>query len=120
MQTLTKQRGVSLSGLVWVGGLLIVVGLLAMKLLPAYIEYYQVKKIFASMEQAGDIKGSVRDIRSSFDKRNAIEDVKSVRSEDLEISKEGGETIISASWSTKIPLVANASACLDFTVTTAK
>ena len=120
MQTLTKQRGISLTGLIVVGGLLIVVGVVGMKLLPAYIEYFSVKKIFASMEAAGDIKGSVRDIRSSFDKRNAIEDVKSVQSQDLEITKEGGETVISASWSTKIPIVGNASACLDFSVTTAK
>ena len=120
MQTLTKQRGVSLTGLIVVGGLLIVVGVLGMKLLPAYIEYFTVKKIFASMEAAGDIKGSVRDIRSSFDKRNAIEDVKSVASQDLEITKEGGETVISVSWSTKIYLVGNASACLDFSVTSAK
>jgi len=120
VQTLKKQRGVSLTGLIFGGGLLVVVGIVGMKILPAYIEYFTVKKIFASMEQAGDIKGSVRDIRSSFDKRNAIEDVKSVRSEDLEISKEGGETVITASWSSKITLVGNASACLDFTVTTAK
>ena len=120
MRSLTKQRGVSLTGLIVVGGLLIVVGIVGMKVLPAYIEYFTVKKIFASMEAAGDIKGSVRDIRSSFDKRNAIEDVKSVSSQDLEITKEGGETVISAAWSTKIPLVGNASACLDFAVTTAK
>src|SRR5438045_6239430 len=116
----TKQRGMSLVGLIFGGGLLAFVAIVGMKLLPAYIEYFSVKKIFASMEQAGDIKGSVRDIRSSFDKRNAIEDVKSVKSEDLEITKEGGETVITASWSSKITLVGNASACFDFTVTTAK
>ena len=120
MQTLTKQRGLSLSGLIFGGAVLAFVGIVGMKVLPAYIEYFTVKKIFASMEQAGDIKGSVRDIRRAFDLRNAIEDVKSVRSEDLDISKEGGETIVTASWSTKIPLIGNASACLDFTVTTAK
>jgi Domain of unknown function (DUF4845) len=120
LRTLRKQRGVSLSGLIVVGGLLIVVGVVGMKLLPAYIEYFKMKKIFAAMEQAGDIKGSVRDIRSSFDKRNAIEDVGSVKSEDIEISKEGGETVLTVSWSTKVPIVGNASACLDFTVTTAK
>jgi hypothetical protein len=117
---LTKQRGMSLTTLIVGGGLLAFVGIVGMKVLPAYIEYFSMKKIFASMEQAGDIKGSVRDIRSSFDKRNAIEDVKSVKSEDLEITKEGGETIITASWSTRVPLIGNASACLDFTVTTAK
>jgi hypothetical protein len=120
LQTLTKQRGMSLSTLIFGGGLIALLAVVGMKLLPAYIEFFAVKKIFASMEQAGDIKGSVRDIRSSFDKRNAIEDVKSVKSEDLEITKEGGETVISVSWSTKIYLVGNASACLDFSVTSAK
>lgn len=114
------QRGVSLSGLIWVLAILAFIGIMAAKLLPSYIEYFTVKKMFASMEQSGDLKGSVREIRMSFDRRNAIEDVKSVKPEDLEISKVGGETVVSANWSVKVPLVSNISACLDFAVTTAK
>jgi Tfp pilus assembly major pilin PilA len=104
-----KQRGLSLVNLI-IG--LAVVGFLAVmaaKMMPAYIEYFAVKKMLAAMEQAGDLKGSVRDIRTSYERRNAIEDVKSVRGEDLEVTKEGGETVVSASWS-----------CLDFAATTAK
>jgi len=115
-----KQLGVSLTGLI---GTLAVLGFLAVmaaKLVPAYIDYFAVKKIFKSMEQAGDLKNSVRDIRKSFDTRNTIEDVRSVKGEDLEVTKEGGETVLSANWSVKVPLVANVSACLDFSVTTAK
>ena len=115
-----KQRGISLMGLIFwlaIGGFL---AIMAAKLLPAYIEYFAVKKMMAAMDQAGDVKGTVRDIRASFDRRNAIEDVKSVRGEDLEITKEGGETVITATWAVKVPLVYNAAACLDFMVTTAK
>ena len=72
------------------------------------------------MEQAGDLKGSVRDIRKSFERRNAIEDVKSVQGEDLEVTKEGGEAVVTATWSVRVPMVHNVSTCLDFTVTTAK
>jgi hypothetical protein len=93
---------------------------MAAKLMPAYIEFFAVKKILAAMEQAGDLKNPVREIRRSFDTRNAIEDVKSVKGEDLEITKEGGETVVSANWSVKVPLVNNIAACLDFAVTTAK
>lgn len=115
-----RQLGVSLKGAIFWMAILGFLGVMAAKLLPAYVEYFAVKKMLASMEQAGDLKGTVRDIRLSFDKRNAIEDVKNVRPDDLEITKEGGETVVTANWSVRVPLVSNVSACLDFTATTAK
>ena len=115
-----NQRGVTLTGLIITLAIVGVVGVLAAKLMPAYIEYFAVKKMLASMEQAGDLKGTVRDIRRGFDTRNAIEDVKSVKGEDLEVTKEGGETVVSANWSVKVPMLNNVSACIDFAVTTAK
>jgi Tfp pilus assembly protein PilE len=115
-----KQRGISLMGLIITLGVLGFLAVMAAKLMPAYIDYFAVKKIFKSMEQAGDLTKPVREIRKSFDTRNTIEDVKSVKGDDLEVTKEGGETILTASWSVKVPLVANVSACLDFNVTTAK
>ena len=115
-----KQSGISLMNLIIGLGVLGFLGVMAAKLLPSYVEYFAVKKMFASMEQAGDLKGSVRDIRASFERRNAIEDVKSVRGEDLEVTKEGGEAVVTATWSVRVPMVHNVSTCLDFTVTTAK
>lgn len=115
-----KQSGISLMNLIIGLGVLGFLGVMAAKLLPSYVEYFAVKKMFASMEQAGDLKGSVRDIRASFERRNAIEDVKSVRGEDLEVTKEGGEAVVTATWSVRVPMVSNVSTCLDFTVTTAK
>lgn len=114
-----KQRGVSLVGLIMTLAVLAVIAVMAAKLVPVYIEYFAVKKMFSAMDQAGDFKGTVREIRSSFERRNAIEDVKSVKQDDLEITKEGGETVVSVSWSVKVPLMGNASACLDFTVSSA-
>ena len=115
-----KQRGISLMGLIVTLGVLGFLVVMAAKLMPAYIDYFSVKKMFKTMEQAGDMKNGVREIRRSFDTRNAIENVQAVKGDDLEITKEGGETIVSANWSVKVPLVSNVSACLDFSVTTAK
>jgi len=116
-----KQLGVSLIGAMVVIALLGVVGLSAAKLMPAYLEYLSVKKIFNQMQSTGSLSAmSVRDIRFEYEKRNAIEDIKSVRGDDLEISKAGGETVLSASWSVKVPMAGNLSACLDFYVTTGK
>ena len=118
---MVKQRGLSLWGVII--GLAVVgfVGVSAAKLLPAYMEYLSVKKIFNQMESTGSLSAmSVRDIRFDYEKRNAIEDVKNVRADDIEITKAGGETVMSAAWSVKVPMVGNASACLDFYVTTGK
>lgn len=113
-----KQRGITITGTIVTLGVLGFVGVMAAKLMPAYLEYASVKKIFKTMEQGGQTKGTVRDIRYAYEKLNAIEDVKSVRGEDLEISKQGGETVISATWSVRVPMVYNINACLDFYATT--
>jgi len=115
-----KQRGVSLTGLITTLAVVGFLGVMAAKLVPAYIDYFAVKKMFASMEQAGDFKLSVREIRKSFETRNTIESVNDVHGDDLEIGKEGGETVVSVSWSKKISMVGNMSMCLDFYVTSAK
>jgi hypothetical protein len=116
----SKQLGFELkTAIIWMA----VLGFLAImgaKLMPSYIEYFTVKKMLRAMEEQGDLKGTVRDIRVAFDKRNAIEDVKNVKPDDLEITKEGGEAVVTANWSVRVPLVHNISACLDFTATTAK
>jgi len=113
------QRGISLVGLIITLAVVGFIGVMAAKLIPAYVDYFAVRKMFAAMEAAGDLKGNVRDIRHSFELRNNIESVNDVHPEDLEITKEGGETVMSVSWSKKVPLVSNISACLDFYVTTA-
>jgi Tfp pilus assembly protein PilE len=116
---MVRQRGISLIGLIVTLAVLGFVGVMAAKLIPAYIDYAAVKKMFASMEANGDLKGNVHEIRKSFERRNNIENVQDVKPDDLEITKEGGETVISVSWSKKVPLVSNISACLDFYVSTA-
>jgi hypothetical protein len=115
-----KQRGVSLTGAIFWMAIIGFTGVMAAKLLPAYIDYFAVRKMFAAMEQNGETKGTVAHIRDAYDRRNAIEDVKAVVGRDLDISKAGGETVVTAAWSQKVPLFSNLNACMDFVVTTEK
>jgi hypothetical protein len=115
-----KQQGITLMGAL--GGMIVLafIGLFAAKLLPSYIEFFSVKKILSSMEAQGDTKGTVRDIRLAFDRKNSIEGAQSVKGDDLEITKEGGDAVVTATWSVRVPMIYNFSACLDFVATTAK
>lgn len=114
------QRGISLTNALLGMIVLAAVGLFGAKLTPAYLEYFAVKKMLAAMESSGETRGSVREIRNAWARRNTIEGVKSVAPDDLEITKEGGEAVVTAVWATKVPIIGNFSACLDFSATTAK
>jgi hypothetical protein len=110
-----RQRGVSLFGmLLW--GIVIVLGaVLVMKVLPAYIEFYTIKKVLVAIGQDPDIKTmSNASIRDKFNKRSQIDEIHSVKPENLEISREAGVTIVSADYSFQTKLFGNISLLVDF------
>ena len=108
-----RQLGLSIIGLVLTSVVLILVLLLLMKTLPPYMEFFTAKKFVnqIAQEQRG---GSVLDIRKAWQLKTAVENVESVSDKDLEITKEGGEVVISFAYRKDIPLFANVGVYLDF------
>ena len=82
-----RQTGVTLMGLLVGSFVLVLVALLAMRLVPAYIEYFTVKKAVVGIakELAGR-EGSVSDVRRAFENRTVIDDIKAVKSTDLVVT----------------------------------
>lgn len=116
-----KQQGATLVGMIFVAGLIVAVAILAAKLAPPYIEFMSVKKILNAMATSGDLKTmSPQELRTSFSKRADIDNIRSVQPEDLTISREGSEAVVSVEYSVKVPVAANVSALLDFSASTAK
>lgn len=110
-----KQRGVSMLGFMLVAVVVIMFAVLAMKLVPAYIEYFSVKKILNAMGQDSEIKAmSNADIRSAFSKRADVGYVTVVKPSDLNIDRSGGNLVISTEYEYRTPLVANISLIVDF------
>ena len=110
-----KQRGVSMLGFMFVAIAVIIVAVLAMKLVPAYIEFYSVKKILNAMGQDSETKSmSNNEIRNAFSKRASVGYVTVVKPEDLNIERSGGNMVISTEYEYRAPLVANISLVVDF------
>lgn len=89
--------------------------LLGFKLIPAYTEDLTIKKHFRTI--AGDStysSGNRRDIENAFSNRATVDRIEVISPKDIIVSKEGGGITLSASYTTRIPLVYNISACLDF------
>ncbi len=115
----SEQRGLTMFGFLFVIVVLGVGALLAMKVVPAYIEFFSVKKILTAMGQEPDLKAkSNAEIRSDFMKRAGVSYVTVVKPEDLRIDRRGGVPVVSADYEFRTPLVGNASLVIDFSAST--
>ena len=108
-----NQRGITLMGLLIAGIIVVIVAIGGLKIAPAYIEYFKVKKAVSAIAQ-GTPGGSVADVRMAFDRRAAIDDIDVITGKDLEVTKEGNELVVSANYTKQIPLFSNISVVINF------
>jgi Tfp pilus assembly protein PilV len=114
-QLKNNQRGLSMIGFLFVAVVLIFVAMLAMKLVPAYIEFFSVKKILATMGQDSSLRSkSNAEIRSDFSKRADASYVDVVESSDLTIERSSAGTVVSVDYEFRTKLLGNASLVVDF------
>ena len=113
------QRGVALSGLIFWGIIIALVAILGMKVAPTTIEYYKVlKDAKATVNKVGP-DATVADVRKTFDNFANIDSLE-FKSEQLDISKDGGKIVASFDYDKKIPLFANVSLVINYKGSTAE
>lgn len=111
------QRGLSMIGFLFVATVVVVCVMIGFRVAPSYIEYYSVTKALEqSLYEAKDLN-SAAEIRKAFQKHADAGYIESVSGKDVDVVKNKNEVTASASWTRKLPLVANASLLLDFEAT---
>ena len=114
-KTIQEQKGLSLSSLLIWSGILALAAILGMKLVPVYMEYSLIKKNLTAIARETDpLSTNPNHIRLSFNKRAQIDNIQSVGGQDIKINKENGRIVLSAKYTTKIPLISNLSLDIDF------
>ncbi len=113
--TSRKQQGISLSGLMIWSFVLILVSIVGMKLIPAYIENATIKRTLLAVATESNLRTNNEEIRQSFNRRASIDNIKAINGQDIIIDKKSDKVVLSASYSVKIPLLANVSLYIDFT-----
>ena len=110
-----QQRGLTMFSFLFFAIVFIAIAMLAMKLVPAYIEFFSVKKILATMGQDADLKSkSNADIRNDFSKRASVGYVTVVKPEDIDVERQAGVPVISVEYEFRTKLVGNVSLVVDF------
>lgn len=113
----TRQRGLTLLGLIIGLFILVVVALFAMKLIPSYLEYASAKNAIEAIvrEQQANTPAEVR---NAFDARAQIDDIRTIKGQDLEITKEGNALVLGFSYRKEVPLFTNVGLYIDYVAST--
>jgi hypothetical protein len=91
----------------------------AMKVAPAYLDFITAKKAIVAVAAGEGRTGNVSEIRKAFDRRAAVDSISVVTGAEQEVSKDGGDVVISFAYAKKIPLFYNVSLLIDFAASTA-
>ena len=110
-----KQNGMTFIGLVLVIAAVIFLAVIGMKVVPAYLEFVNVKNAIKKAANSADTS-SKKEVASAFDKSASIDNITVIKGSDLVVN--GG--VISVEYQVVVPIVANASVLLDFSATSAK
>jgi hypothetical protein len=110
-----RQRGLSLVSLIFLGVIAIVLLTIGFKLVPSLIEYLAIDRDVQKIKNEGS---TVREIRSAFDKYATIDDIKSISSKDLDITKDGDGVVITYAYSYSVPLADNVRLVIDYSGST--
>lgn len=110
-----NQRGLTMSGFITWAVIFIAVVLMGFKIGPSYWEEVTIKKMLKAMAaDPGLTSGNRAAIERAFMLRNAVDGVTSIGPKDIEVIKQGSGIILSATYTARVPLVHNISACMDF------
>ena len=115
MNSIKSQRGITLTGVILGGIVMVLLAILAFRIVPDVFDYSALlREVKATAQDASLRNASVAEIRLAFEKRIQIDSVTSITGKDLDISKEGNEIVIAFAYTRKYPLFANASLLIDF------
>lgn len=96
----SRQRGISFIGLLFVAIVLACVGVVVAQVIPTLIEYQAINKAAAKAAEGS----TVPEVRSIFDRAQAIDDFKSVSGKDLDVQKVGDKVVVSFAYDREIHL----------------
>jgi Tfp pilus assembly major pilin PilA len=99
-----RQRGLTLIGLLFWGGLIAVAAVVAMKVFPTVLEYYTVQRVVDRI--AASNPPTVPAVRQDFDKATQVEySIQSITGSDLVITKDNNDkVVIEFAWNKEVDL----------------
>jgi hypothetical protein len=107
----SRQTGLSIIGLLFFGLIAVCLLLIGFRLVPGIVEYLAVDRAVQTIAQQD---ASVADLRDAFDRRAVVDNITSISSKDLDITKNDGRVVISYAYVYQLHLLSNVRLVIDF------
>ncbi|MDR2164737.1 MAG: DUF4845 domain-containing protein [Zoogloeaceae bacterium] len=113
-----RQRGITLTGAVSIGFIIILLVILTAKVVPPVTEYRLVRKVIGSTARDANAEGvnSENGVRAIFSRYAQVENINSVMPNDITVRRGNSGIIVAVKYDRKIHLFSNASLLLEFAV----
>ena len=111
-----NERGLTMIGFIFVAAIVVIVALIGFRVLPSYVEYFQVQKALQGALDDSE-SGNLAEVRRNFDRRTSATYVDSVRPTDVLVSRQGNQIVATLTWQRILPMIGNASILLEFDAT---
>ena len=108
-----RQRGLTLIGLLVSGIIIALIALVVMRVVPTVIEYFNIKKAVVRATSSSP-SGLPSEIRTAFDRAQAIDDFSAIAAKDLVITKVNDKTVVSFAYEKRVPLFGPASLLIEY------
>ncbi len=108
------------SGMTGIGWLIVLslVGffaLLALRLVPAYLEFYKIAAAMESLQkESGLAEAGPGDIRKMLGRRFDVNEIRRLQPEDVKIERQAGKLRISVAYEVREPMLGNVGVVVDF------
>jgi Tfp pilus assembly protein PilE len=106
----SRQRGLTLISLLFVGALVAVIGVLTAQVVPSVIEYQTILKAVNKAKEGN----TVLEVRNIFDRATSIDSISSITAKDLEVTKEDDKVVVRFAYQREFHLVGPAYLTLKY------
>lgn len=119
MMNRAYQRGITLTGLIFVGVILFLITVLGMKILPEVIEYGKIVANIKAVAQDPTLRqASASEVRNAYSRRAMVDHTSAVEAKDLEVTRDGNTLVLSFAYRKEIRLFGPVGLVIDFEAAT--
>lgn len=109
------QHGITLTGLLFGGVILVLIAVLGMKVVPDVVEYAKiVSNIKAVAQDPAMRQASPAEVRKAYERRAIVDQISAITPQDIEVSRVGNNVVLSFAYRKEISLFGPVSLVIDF------